>query len=34
LVIAGNFGETIIRRGLILFILEPKLRERKETNNS
>ena len=33
-VIAGNFDEIITRSGLILFILKPKLRERKETNNS
>jgi len=32
--IAGNFDEIIARNGLILFILKPKLRERKETNNS
>jgi len=32
--IAGNFDEIITRSGLILFILKPKLRERKETNNS
>jgi len=32
-VIAGNFDE-IIRSGFILFILQPKLRERKETTNS
>jgi len=33
-VIAGHFDEIIINRsGLILFILQPKLRERKETNN-
>jgi len=28
-----NFDE-ITRSGLILFILQPKVRERKETNNS
>jgi len=33
-VIAGNFDEIRARSGLILFILHPKLRERKETNNS
>jgi len=33
-VIAGNFDEIISRSALILFILKPKLRERKETNNS
>jgi len=31
---AGNFDEIITRNGVILFILKPKLRERKETNNS
>jgi len=30
-VFAGNFGEIITRSGLILFILQPKLREPKET---
>jgi len=33
-VIAGNFDEIRTRSGLILLILQPKLRERKETNNS
>jgi len=33
-VIAGNFDEIRARSGLFLFILQPKLRERKETNNS
>jgi len=33
-VIAGNFDKIILKSGLILFILQPKLRERKETNNS
>jgi len=33
-VIAGNFDEIITKSGLILFILQPKSRERKETNNS
>jgi len=33
LVIAGDFDEMITRSGLILFILQPKLRERKETSN-
>jgi len=33
-VIAGNFDEILPRRGMILFILKPKLRARKETNNS
>jgi len=33
-VIAGNFDETITRSELILFILKPKVRERKEANNS
>jgi len=32
-VIAGNVDEVITRNGLILFILQPKLRERKQTNN-
>jgi len=32
-VIAGNFDEITTKSGLILFILKPKLRERKETNN-
>jgi len=31
-VIAGNFDE--IRTGVVVSILQPKLRERKETNNS
>ena len=30
-VIAGNVDEVITRNGLVLFILQPKLRERKET---
>jgi len=33
-VIAGNVDEVITRNGLILFILQPKLRERKETKQS
>jgi len=33
-VIAGNFDEIRTRSGLIVFILQPKVRERKETNNS
>jgi len=33
-VTAGNFDEIITRSGLTVFILQPKLRERKETNNS
>jgi len=33
-VIAGNFDEIRTRSRLILLILQPKLRERKETNNS
>jgi len=33
-VYAGKFDETITRSGVMLFILKPKLRERKETNNS
>ena len=33
-VIVGNFDETITKSLLILFILQPKLREQKETNNS
>jgi len=33
-VIIGNFDEIRTRTRLILFILQPKLRERKETNNS
>jgi len=32
--IAGNVDELITRNGLILFILQPKLIERKETNSS
>jgi len=32
--IAGNFDEIIMRSGLILFILKPKLREWKATNTS
>jgi len=32
--IVGNFDEIITRCGLIVFMLQPKLRERKETNNS
>ena len=32
-VIAGKFDEKITRNKLILFILQPKLREEKETNN-
>jgi len=31
-VIAGNFDEIRTRRGVVVFILQPKLRERKETN--
>jgi len=31
---AGNFDEIITRSGLTVFILQPKLRGRKETNNS
>jgi len=34
IVFADNFDEVITRNGLILFIMQPKLRERKETNNS
>jgi len=33
-VIIGDFDEIITRSGLVLFILQPKLREQKETNNS
>jgi len=33
-VIAGNFDEITTKSELILFILKPKLRERKRTNNS
>jgi len=33
-VIAGNFDAIITTNGLILFILQLKLREPKETNNS
>jgi len=29
-VIAGNFDEIITRSGLVVFILQPKLRKRKE----
>jgi len=32
-VIIGNFDEMRTRSGLILLISQPKLRERKETNN-
>jgi len=31
--IAGNFDEILTKSGLILFILKPKIRERKEANN-
>jgi len=32
-VITGNFDEIITTIGLMLFVLQQKLRERKETNN-
>ena len=33
-VIAGNFDEIRTRRGMVVFTFQPKLRERKETDNS